>query len=419
MKKHILLAIFFLCFTPFLAANAQSAPSTSWAAGTVQDESNGNWQATNSGSTAIGGGQMTEAAIVSAGFATYGGPITGADYGGSDANLVWTGKDGVNSTQGFLTNVSAQEDAMNTYAGQIWQSDKNDGEMAYLGQTVAGQQLNQSAILSGSWYLGAGGMASYLQNGGQAWTNANNDPCAKGSAGCSYNASETAIAQARIARGSQYDSSSITGSNSSVAEGAAGTDTINVNGQTEYCSPQVAQYLQVASKAYIAQQNNLVNTPGVGYTTMNGNTLAQAAGLQPSANGAGAGDMSEYSCLNNLLGGLNITLSPPDLSQILNGIINQACNKAQSMLQNQLQPLTNDLNNSQNIGGFFPGLDIPVSAGASASYGSGQSGITLNNALGGSTTWFNGVEQNATSGANGYINQGASYFNNILSMENN
>lgn len=414
MKRHSIFTALLLSISPLAASAAQAL---SWADGTVQDESSGNWQASNSGSTAIGGGQMTEAAIVSAGFATYGGPITSADYNGSDGNLVWTGKDGVNSTSQFLNNIPAQQDAMNTYAGQIWQSDQNNGAASYVGQTVAGQQLNQSAILSGSWYLGSPGMASYLQNGGQVWSNSAGNPCAKGSPGCSYNALETGVAQARIARGSQYDSSSITGANATVGESAAGTDTETVNGQTEYCSPQVAQYLQAASQAYIAQQNNLVNTPGVGYTTMNGNTLAQAAGLQPTTNGAGAGDMSDYSCLNNLLGGLNISLSPPNLSQILNGILNQACNKAQSMLQNQLQPLTNDLDNTQNIGGFFPGLDVPVNAGASVSYGSGQSGVTLNNALGGSTNWFSGVEQNATSGANGYVNQGASYFGNILSSE--
>lgn len=400
-------------------ASAQSAGS--WISHLAAVESNNNFSQTNPASTAIGGYQMTEAALVATGYATYNGPVTGADQNGSDANLTFTGKNGVTSAQAFMNNPQAQTQAATQYASDAWSALNSNGVVSnYLGQTVAGQTLNQSALLTGAYVLGPNGMKSYLQNGGLVYTTANNIPCLAGSSGCSYNAALTAVAQKRISDGSQYDSSSITGSDTTVAASqgtlGAGAATPSNVGQL-YCDPQVAQMLQGGSTAFVQEQQALAASPQTGFTFLNGNSLYQAGGISGGSSSVGGttGSYGEFSCLKNLLGGnLGIIFSPPNLSQILSGLVNEVCSAGQSMISQALSPISQNLYQTANIGGFFPGISVPISGGVSTSFNSGgPAGISMTNGEGGSTSWY--PLSNST-GQTGY--GGQTYFgNNILSPE--
>lgn len=412
-RRRIALGVCLASLVAIGGARAQSA--SPWISNLASQESGGNFAQTNPASTAIGGYQMTEAALVASGYAKYAGPTTAADYNGADSNLVWTGKDGVTSTQSFLANQQAQTNAATAYSQQLWSTLNQQGTASqYIGQTVAGQKINQSAMLTGAYLLGPNGMQSYLQNGGQVYTTAAGVPCSAGSSGCSYNAALTAVAQKRISDGSQYDASSITGGYTQVAASQgtlpAGSSTPGNVGSL-YCAPQVATLLQTGSEAFLNQQKQLVASPATGYTTLNGNSLLQAGGLAGGASQLGGltGSYSQYSCLSNLLNGnLNVGLNLPNLSSILSGLLNEVCQAGANMVSQALQPIDQNLYQSTSIGGFFPGISVPLAGGVSTSFNQGGStGVTINNGMGGSTSWFAG--QNPTASRN--------YFPSILSSE--
>lgn len=419
LRKLIGGSILIIALSTSFNAMAQSAGT--WISDLASQESNNNFSQVNPASTAIGGYQMTEAALVATGYATYNGPVTAADQNGSDANLTFTGKNGINSVQDFLNNPQVQTQAATQYAADTWSTLNSNGVVnSYLGQTVAGQTLNQSALLSGAYVLGPTGLKEYLQNGGQVYTTANGYPCASGSSGCSYNAALTAVAQKRISDGSQYNSSSITGADATVAASQGtlppGSATPSTVGQL-YCAPQVAQMLQGGSTAFVQEQQALAASPQTGFTFLNGNSLYQAGGIAGGASsiGGSTGSYGEFSCLKNLLGGnLGIIFSPPNLSQILSGLVNEVCSAGQSMITQALSPITQNLYQTANIGGFFPGISVPVSAGLSTSFNSGgNTGVSFSDGEGGSTSWY--PLSNST-GTTGY--GGQSYFgNNLLNPE--
>lgn len=81
------------------------------------------------------------------------------------------------------------------------------------------------------------------------------------------------------------------------------------------CADNVQTQIGNVQKQFIAGQDQLGNN---GYTT---------------------DDFTDTSCLSNILGGLSFTLSPPNLSQILNQIENEVCNKAQQAEQNAISSI--------------------------------------------------------------------------------
>lgn len=377
-----------------LAGGVAHAQEETFAQGELAQESGGNFSATNTSSTAIGGYQMTEAALASAGYITINGPITAADDNGNMSNVTWTGQGGITSESQFLASPAAQTAAFNTYAGQTWSADQNLGISNDVGQTVGGQTLNQSAILGGSYLLGAGGMQSYVANGGQVWETASGAPCSAGSAGCTFNASLTQNAQSYIANASQEDSSAITGADATVAESAAGSSGASGSGSASslYCASSVATLLQQGSLQYVQQKQALVTNPASGFTLLNGNSIAQAAGLSGGASsiGGAGGSYGEFSCLTNLLGGgLNMLFEPPNLSALLQALVNQVCAAGEQMVQNLVQPVDSSLFQSTNLGGFFPGMSLPnLGGGISTSFTqNGSTGISVSG-LGGSTSWY-------------------------------
>lgn len=386
-----------------VASGAAHAAAGQWISDLAMKESGGNQYQTNPYSTAIGSYQLTEAALVSAGYATETGPVTAADYNGNDSNLVFTGKDGVNSVQDFMANQAAQTNAAETYAKQAYGALSSSGTVSqYMGQTVNGQVMNQSAMLTGAYVLGPQGFKDYLANGGKVYTNGVYDPTL------------TAEVQSRIADGSQYDASAITGGYTSVPNSEPGANTGPVTPSTVasslYCNPYVSQLLVEGAKSFINQARAEVIDPQTGYTLLNGNSVAQAAGLAPGGStvGGGTGTFGEFGCLSNLLGGsLNVLFEPPNLSGILQQLENSVCSAAQSEMSNLVQPVTSALFNNTNLGGFFPGLGLGALAGGistSLTQGGGN-GFSVNGGVGSSTTWYSST---------GTPGQAQVYFNGLL-----
>ena len=105
-----------------------------------QTESNGNYQAVNGTTSAIGAYQMTTAARDAAGY-------------------------GNMSAQDFLNCNSCQDQAAANYAAILQNELNANGASQYVGQTVDGVQVTQAGELTGAWQLGAGGLNKALTSG--------------------------------------------------------------------------------------------------------------------------------------------------------------------------------------------------------------------------------------------------------------
>lgn len=363
-----------------IAGGVALAGTLTWAQGELAQESSGNWSAQSTSSSAIGGYQMTQGALQDAGYINSSG--------------AWTGLNGVNSASQFMASPTAQTAAFNSYSGTVWSRDQSLGLTSYVGQTVGGQTMNQSAILGGSYLLGAGGMQTYLQTG-QVYTNAAGSPCSPGASGCSPNASLTSQAQQYISNASQMDSSAVTSSDMQVT--ASSPSASLYGGSTVsslYCASNVASLLGQGATQYVNQEQAMAVNPQTGFTLLNGSGIGQAAGASSgitSGGGSnGSGTFGAYSCLSNLLGGnMNILFEPPSLSSIFQQLENQVCSAAQNMVSQAIQPMDSSFYNSVNLGGFFPGMSLPSLGGGvttSTSQG-GNTGISVSG-LGGQTQWY-------------------------------
>lgn len=386
------------------------AARTSFLNGLASEESGGNASATSPYSTSVGQYQMTEAALQDTGFGTQTGAVTASNYNGNLSNFTFSGKDGVTSVQSFLSNPAAQQAAAGAYSQHLWNDLSSSGVAnQYLGKTVNGQVMNQSGMLMGAYLLGSQGMSNYLKNGGVVL---NPDG--------SVNQTMTRLAAQRIAAGSQLDSSSITGNDTVVADSqsgvgqAPGAYSATSVASTMYCSPTVAKMLVEGAANYIQRVKNLATDPKTGYTLLNGNSVAQAAGVSPGAStvGGSTGTFGEFSCLSNLMGGnLNMLFEPPNLSSVLQQMVSSVCSAADSELTSLAQPISSAISQNYSLGGFFPGANI--SAGTSASLGGGNgfsigSNVNPKNILsgnGGNTGWYTSTNP---------IPAGTSYFKGLL-----
>ncbi len=425
-KKTVSVLAAMLIFSVFGIANAEAE---SFYQGVTNIESSGNLTATNQSSTAIGGDQLTEAALAQAGYITINSPVTAANYGGNMTNVTWTGKNGATSEQAFLDGPNAatiQQDAFNDYASSVWSADESAGIASDVGQTVNGQTLNQSAILAGSYNLGTGGMETYIQTG-SVYVNSSGGVCspsAVSAGGCTASPALTAEAEKYISQASQFDSSAITGSNATVAEGSAGTSSGSSPGSAAngiYCNPTVAKVLQSGAYNYVNQQKEMAESPQTGFTLLNGTSLSQAAGTSGSPSSSGGiggltGSFGEFSCLTNLLGGnISMLFTPPSLSSILQALENQVCQEGESLITQAIQPLDQSQFEDASIPGFFPGMNaINLGSSVSTTASSGGSGFSFtSNAPGigsNDTSWWNGSTSSNTTSVS------PTYFNNLLSV---
>lgn len=129
------------------------------------------------------------------------------------------------------------------------------------------------------------------------------------------------------------------------------------------CSANVQTQIGNVQKQFIAGQQQLGES---GYTTTS--------------------NFSDTTCLNNILGGLNLTLSFPDMTQILNQIENEVCAKAEQAEQNAIAPLTNaisSVNSDMNIPSYqlIPGVSTGATSGGvyvSEYNGYGQTPVAVN-----------------------------------------
>lgn len=169
-------------------------------------------------------------------------------------------------------------------------------------------------------------------------------------------ASPSVFAQTADSSGSSNTSDTTTSWQQVSQSGATGA-------ATGGCSSNVQSQIGAAQTQFIAGQQQL---GGSGYTT--------------------TGDFSDATCLNNILGGLNLTLSLPNMTQILNQIENEACAKAEQAEQNATTPLTNIIssaNSSMNIPSYqlIPGVSTGATSGGvyvSEYNGYGQNPVVLN-----------------------------------------
>lgn len=315
-----------------------------------QLESGGVTTATNPNSTSTGMYQDTQAALAQAGILTINSQPTAAQFGvnGNWDNVTFQPNQyGITSRQDLLNASPQVQTAIeNQYLSSVYQQDQAQGLTNYLGQTVNGQQINQSALLGCSEYLGTSGCNTYLQTG---------------SAG-----NLTAGAEQLISQYSQADSSAITGApTTQVAQSQPGLapGQEDYAGAGMYCNPAASQVLNTASQQSVANAVAIAENPQTGYSLINGSGI-----LAPQSGG-----YQQYSCLNNLFNnGLNVIFQVPNLSQILGELENAACTEVESVVQQALAPLNQNFYQSTNIDGFSLG-------GAGVSVGqSGTPGLTTN-----------------------------------------
>ena len=387
VKKQALIPAI-IAWTAIAGGIAAAAAGLTWEQGTFLQESSGNWSAQSTSTSALGGYQMTKGAL--------------QDTGYINSSGAWTGLNGINSAAQFVASPAAQTAAFDSYSSTVWSRDQSIGLTNYVGQSVNGQTLNQSAILGGSYLLGPGGMQTYI-NTGEVYTTPNGYPCSPGASGCSANPHLTSQAQQYISNASQMDSSAVTSSNMQVSASSPVGGVSGGSGGTTasslYCASNVASLLGQGATQYVNQEMAMATNPQTGFTLLNGSGIGQAAGASSGVtsggglgglSGLGGGTFGAYSCLSNLLGGnMNILFEPPNLSAILQQLLNQVCSAAQNMVAQAVQPLDASLYKSVNLGGFFPGMAMPsLGSGVfmSASQG-GTSGISVAG-LGGQTQWY-------------------------------
>lgn len=108
--------------------------------------------------------QMGEAAMQDVGL--YSGDATKRnDYVGS-----FTGRYGVTSLQGFLSDPDAQTKAITDYHNRVWNSyltnNGSGGAANYIGQTINGIQVTQSGLIAAAHLVGHGDVKKWLNSGG-------------------------------------------------------------------------------------------------------------------------------------------------------------------------------------------------------------------------------------------------------------
>ena len=87
--------------------------------------------------------------------------------GANDWKDGWTGKDGINSLQDWLSSPAVQDKAVGEWFSYLWNTEIKDlGLQDYLGTTINGVQVTASGLLAGAHLVGANALAEYLNSGG-------------------------------------------------------------------------------------------------------------------------------------------------------------------------------------------------------------------------------------------------------------
>lgn len=127
------------------------------------------------------------------------------------------------------------------------------------------------------------------------------------------------------------------------------------------CSNTVEQRIQQGEQQFVAGQNNMAT-----------HYLTQLP----------AGGFAAQNCLNQLMGGINILFSPPNLNlqQILGDIVNQVCSMGQSMESQALAPISQSLSTGIPSYQIAPGISTGSAMGGVSimpQTGTGTTGASL------------------------------------------
>lgn len=109
----------------------------------------------------LGKWQFGERALADLGYVSRDSDLDDNDYSGG-----WTGKDGVNSLNDFLSSHTAQDNAIEAYLEKQWGYIRNLKLDDFLGETINGTLVTESGLLAGAHLGGVGGLRDYLRSGG-------------------------------------------------------------------------------------------------------------------------------------------------------------------------------------------------------------------------------------------------------------
>jgi Ca2+-binding RTX toxin-like protein len=122
-------------------------------------ESTNNYQAVNPFGY-LGAYQFGESALAELGYALKTGNYT------DNANIGWTGKDGIKSTADFLNSPSVQDSAATAWFAKLWSQIRQYDIEFYDNQTLNGVHLTQSGMIAGAHLVGAGALNAFITSGG-------------------------------------------------------------------------------------------------------------------------------------------------------------------------------------------------------------------------------------------------------------
>lgn len=325
----------FISFAGIVSATQCAVAGVPFINGIASLESGTVTTATNPNSTSVGEYQDTQAALASAGVLKINSQPTSAQFG---AGGQWTNvtflpnKWGITSKQQLLDAPASTQTAIEqSYLQSTWQQDQSQGLTSYLGQSVNGQTMNQSAILGCSEFLGTTGCQNYLSTG---------------SAG-----SNTAAAEQLISQDSQFDSSAITGTSTQVAQSqpGLGPGQEDLAGLGMYCDTSTSTAIAQGAQNEVQGQVAIAESPQTGYTLVNGSSpIAPVMG----------GGFGAQTCLSSLVGYLqnNSIFDIPDVNGLLTQLVNMTCDKIQSTVENALAPIQNRFYQASQNDGFSAGM---------------------------------------------------------------
>lgn len=105
--------------------------------------------------------QMGEAALIDAGYYNADGTARN-DWSGT-----WTGRNGVNSLNDFLSDPNKQNKAITDFHQKLRGYIQSAGLDAYIGKTINGILITESGMIAGAHLVGIGGLKTFLSSNGK------------------------------------------------------------------------------------------------------------------------------------------------------------------------------------------------------------------------------------------------------------
>lgn len=367
-RGKVFLKIAFVIFA--ISIPSGTALSAGFVDAVIQRESTNNYSAASPTTSALGGGQILFGTAVGAGIV--GGRSSGgtglSGWNNAQWNTPFAQKWGISSTQDFLNNHLAQQDAIRSVAAMNYRGLGDTSNL--LGVTKNGVTMNQATLMECAYTLGGGGCRAYLTNTGL------------GDKSAEYFQNQAAANRLdqRMSSAASLDVSDITGQAMTPGGGTAVSPTTGqlLPGVTPaiaglYCDPQILSAIQTLGAQEVDRRMALALDGRTGFSTLNGNGVLAAAGLgsgtfgapgSPGSVGGGGTSFFSMSCLDRLMnsgvGGLANIFNPPSWGEIqrllLTAASNFVCSKANQLFQTVTQPLSQALYRSVSVDGFSPGM---------------------------------------------------------------